>query len=55
MILILCVFISLKSVHAVVDQSVREVCLLKECQLDVNRGFLELLSGLEGCDARFVS
>ncbi|GJR02152.1 armadillo-like helical domain-containing protein [Tanacetum coccineum] len=41
---------------AVIDQTVREICLLvKESKLDVNRALLELQSGLEGCEARFVS
>ena len=40
----------------VIDQSIREISLLvKESKLDFNRGLLELQSGLEGCEARFVS
>lgn len=41
---------------AVVDQSVRELCLLvKDSRLDLSRGLTELQSTLEGCDSRFVS
>ncbi|KAI3784698.1 hypothetical protein L1987_43801 [Smallanthus sonchifolius] len=41
---------------AVVDQSVRELCLLvKDSKLEVSRGLLELQSALEGSDSRFVN
>lgn len=41
---------------AVVDQSVREICLLvKDSKLEVSRGLLELQSALEGSDSRFVN
>nr|XP_043615297.1 protein RST1 [Erigeron canadensis] len=41
---------------AVIDQSVREVCLLvKDSKLDVSRGLLELQSALEGTHSRFVN
>ncbi|CAK9161769.1 unnamed protein product [Ilex paraguariensis] len=40
---------------AVVDQSVREFCLLvKDSKLDLPRGLLELQSALEGSNSRFV-
>ncbi|KAL5572771.1 hypothetical protein UlMin_022368 [Ulmus minor] len=40
---------------AVVDQSVRELCrLVVDSKMDVARGLLELQSGLEGCDPKFV-
>ncbi|KAD2393676.1 hypothetical protein E3N88_40653 [Mikania micrantha] len=41
---------------AVVDQSVRELCLLvKDSKLEVSRGLLELQSALDGSDSRFVN
>ncbi|XP_071712037.1 protein RST1 [Rutidosis leptorrhynchoides] len=41
---------------AVVDQSVRELCLLvKDSKLQVSRGLLELQSALEGSGSRFVN
>ncbi|XP_057481675.1 protein RST1 isoform X1 [Actinidia eriantha] len=40
----------------VVDQSVRELCrLVKDSKFDLSRALLELQSGLEGCDSRFVN
>ncbi|GAB4846720.1 hypothetical protein Ancab_025728 [Ancistrocladus abbreviatus] len=43
------------SLPAVVDQSVRELCrLVKDSQLDLSRGLLELQSALEGSQAHFV-
>lgn len=41
---------------AVVDQSVRELCLLvKDSKLKLSRGLMELQSALEGSDSRFVN
>lgn len=41
---------------AVVDQSVRELCrLVKDSQMDISRGLLELQSALEASDPRFVT
>ncbi|XP_076925841.1 protein RST1-like [Bidens hawaiensis] len=41
---------------AVIDQSVRELCLLvKDSKLDLSLGLLELQSALEGSDSRFVN
>ncbi|KAL4581590.1 hypothetical protein LXL04_006113 [Taraxacum kok-saghyz] len=41
---------------AVVDQSVRELCLLvKDSKLELPRGLMELQSALEGTDSRFVN
>ncbi|XP_023735166.1 protein RST1 isoform X1 [Lactuca sativa] len=41
---------------AVVDQSVRELCLLvKDSKLKLSRGLMELQSALDGSDSRFVN
>ncbi|KAJ0711363.1 hypothetical protein HanOQP8_Chr09g0323011 [Helianthus annuus] len=41
---------------AVVDQSVRELCVLvKDSKLEVSRALVELQSALEGSDSRFVN